>query len=701
MAELLIELFSEEIPAKMQKDASSYLTKSVSEALKQAGLSFDNVRSFYGARRLTLSLDNLPLISEDVSEERRGPKVGAPDKAIEGFLRGAGVSRDALEERETPKGHFYFVNIHKKGQQTADIIAAFMPDILHKFPWPKSMRWGSGDFSWVRPLHEILCVLSEGSETNIVPFTVGGIVSGNKTGGHHFMKPALFEVCNFADYMQKLEENYVICDQEKRKELIKTKMHDLISQEGLTLLEDEGLLNEVNGLVEYPVPLIGDIEERFQKLPPEVLKTSMKEHQKFFSVTNKDGNIVKFITISNMVAADDGKKIMTGNQRVLAARLSDAAFFYNEDLKKPLQDHAQKLRNVTYHAKLGFQTDRIERIVTVAEKFADILGADRTQTRTAAILAKADLATSMVYEFPELQGIMGAYYAAQAGHDKPICDAVRDHYKPQGPSDIVPSCKVSVAVALADKLDQLIGFWAIGEKPTGSKDPYALRRAALGIIRLLIENKISVPLNDLLFYTAKNYGVTVMTADGTFVGVAGNDVFITDEQKNDLICFIIERLKVFLRDQNIDHKVIDALMSSDIDISQIASRAKILNDFILSDDGKNVVESYKRATNILTAEEKKSNLSFGDVVNKTLFENDYEKDIWNCLEKVKIDIQSDLTNNQYESAMQNFGTMKKTLFAFFDNVMVNSDNADIRQNRFALLVNIRQVAHKLADFSKL
>jgi len=410
---------------------------------------------------------------------------------------------------------------------------------------------------------------------------------------------------------------------------------------------------------------------------------------------------VKFITISNMIADDNGQKIMIGNQRVLAARLADGEFFYQEDLKKPLQDHAQKLKNVTYHAKLGSQTDRIERIVAAAEKYAEFVGGDKAKTRTAAILAKSDLATAMVYEFPELQGIMGAYYADAQGHDKAICNAIRDHYKPQGPSDIVPSCKVSVAVALADKLDQLVGFWAIDEKPTGSKDPFALRRAALGVIRLLTENNISVPLNDFLFYMAKNYGVSIMADDGMFIGADNVQAIFTNDKKNDLVQFILDRLKVFLRDQNIDHKVIDALTSGSVNISEITSRAKILNDFILSDDGKNVLESYRRAVNILVAEEKKDNISFDNVVDKTRFENDYEKDVWNCLEKVKIDIQSDLKNNKYESAMQNFGTMKETLFVFFDNVMINSDNADIRKNRLSLLVNIRDMACQLADFSKL
>ncbi|MEL6933462.1 MAG: glycine--tRNA ligase subunit beta [Pseudomonadota bacterium] len=503
MPELLIELFSEEIPARMQTRAASDLQTRVCDGLREAGLEFKAAQSFSTPRRLTLVIEDLASESPTSSEERKGPRVDAPEKAIEGFLRGAGLTRDDLEVRDDKKGQVFFAKITKPGRTAEEIVAVVLPDVVRNFPWPKSMRWGQGSLRWVRPLHSILCLLSDDGDTRVVAMDLDGITSGNTTEGHRFMAPGRFEVSSFVDYSDKLHKAYVMLDANARAELIEEQAKALASEAGLELVEDAGLLREVAGLGEWPVPLMGEIGAEFLDLPPEVLQTSMREHQKFFSVRDaKSSRIERFITVANRETADNGATILAGNQKVLAARLADAKFFWENDLrvaKSGMDPWTEALANVTFHNKLGSQADRIERIAALAKELAPVVDADPDLAEQAALVAKADLSSEMVYEFPELQGVMGRYYAAEAGLPAEVAATCEEHYAPLGPSDDVPTAPVSVAVALADKLDTLTGFWAIDEKPTGSKDPFALRRAALGVIRLVLENKVQLELNDAIY----------------------------------------------------------------------------------------------------------------------------------------------------------------------------------------------------------
>ena len=563
MPDLLIELFSEEIPARMQARAADDLKKRVTDGLVAAGLTYGNAASFSTPRRLTLALEGMLAESPTVREERKGPKVGAPEKAIEGFLRGAGLTLDQLEERDTPKGAVYFATIEKPGRPAADIVAEVLEDTIRNFPWPKSMRWGAGALRWVRPLHSILCIMTDDAGTTIVPMDVEGITSGDTTEGHRFMGAGRFAVTGFEDYAAKLKRDHVILSADERADTIWADAQNLAFAQGLEVVDDKGLLAEVAGLVEWPVTLMGDIAEDFLNLPPEVLQTSMKEHQKFFSVKNpKTGRIEKFITVANRETKDNGATILAGNQKVLFARLSDAKFFWENDVrtaKAGATEWIEKLTNVTFHNKLGSQAERIDRIAALAREIAPIVGADADLAEKAARWAKADLSSEMVYEFPELQGLMGRYYAEFAGHSAEVAAAATEHYSPLGPSDDVPAAPVSVAVALADKLDVLTGFWAIDEKPTGSKDPFALRRAALGVIRLILQNAISMHL----------LSVFAMNVE------SGSDF---EEKSDDLLSFFHDRLKVFLRDQGIRHDVIDACiaMEGNDDIALLVNRAKAL-----------------------------------------------------------------------------------------------------------------------------
>jgi glycyl-tRNA synthetase beta chain len=544
MPNLLIELFSEEIPARMQAKAADDLRRMVTDGLVEAGLTYAGAAAFHTPRRLALSIDGLSSESKAVREERKGPATTAPEKAIEGFLRSTGLTMDQLEVRDVKKGQAYFAVIEKPGRAAADIIAEVLEHAIRNFPWPKSMRWGAGSLRWVRPLHSILCILEDEGGAEVVPLDVDGITSGNTTKGHRFMAPAAFAVSSFDDYEAKLKRANVVLRAEERAETI---WHDATNQAfalGLEVVEDKGLLAEVSGLVEWPVVLLGAIGDDFLGLPPEVLQTSMKEHQKFFSVRNpRTGRIEKFVTVANIETKDQGATILAGNQKVLSARLSDAKFFWENDLRtverESLTGMGAPLANVTFHNKLGSQAERIARIAALAADIAPVVGADADEATLAAQVAKADLSSEMVYEFPELQGIMGRYYAQKAGLSDAVADACRDHYSPLGPSDDVPTAPVSVAVALADKIDTLTGFWAIDEKPTGSKDPFALRRAALGVIRLVLENGLTMKLSGV-------FAKANAEADAT-----------------DLLSFFHDRLKVYLRDQGIRHDVIDACLAMD------------------------------------------------------------------------------------------------------------------------------------------
>jgi glycyl-tRNA synthetase beta chain len=492
MAELLLELFSEEIPARMQQRAAQDLRKLVTDGLVEAGLTYEGAEAHVTPRRLVLCVTGLPVSTPDIRDERKGPRTDAPEQAIQGFLKSAGVTLDQCDVVEDPKkGSFYVARIDKPGRDTTEVIVTLVPDVIRKFPWPKSMRWGSGSLRWVRPLQSILCLFD--GET--VAFDVDGIEAGRTTRGHRFMGPEAFTVADFEDYETKLKAHHVMLRTDERMDSIRADAKELAFARGLELIEDEALLAETAGLVEWPVVLMGEFDKSFLDVPPEVIITSIKTHQKCFSLKTKSQPISNhYILVSNLIAKDGGKKIVEGNNKVIAARLSDAKFFWEQDRKTKLEDRLPKLEQITFHAKLGTQRERVARIEALAGEIAQIIGADVEQAKLAAKLAKTDLVTEMVGEFPELQGLMGSYYARAEGLDDAVADAIRDHYKPQGPSDEVPAGKVAQAVALADKIDTLVGFWAIDEKPTGSKDPYALRRAALGVIRIVLEGELRLSL---------------------------------------------------------------------------------------------------------------------------------------------------------------------------------------------------------------
>ncbi|MCZ4267423.1 glycine--tRNA ligase subunit beta [Rhodobacteraceae bacterium R_SAG6] len=685
MADLLIELFSEEIPARMQARAGEDLKKRMTDGLVEAGLTYAGAHALTTPRRLTLAIEGLLDHSPTVREERKGPKVGAPEKAIEGFLRGAGLSRDQLEERDTPKGAVYFATIEKPGRPAAEIIAEVLEDTIRNFPWPKSMRWGAGSLRWVRPLHSILCVLTREDGSEVVPLDIDGITSGDTTCGHRFMAPARMSVTGFEDYAAKLKHAFVVLDPKEREAAIWQDATNQAFASGLEVVDDKGLLAEVAGLVEWPVVLMGSIDAEFLDLPPEVLQTSMKEHQKFFSVKNpKTGRIEKFITVANRETADNGATILAGNQKVLSARLADAKFFWENDLRIAksevgMEGWLESLGNVTFHNKLGTQAARIDRIAALAREIAPIVGADADLAEQAAKVAKADLSSEMVYEFPELQGLMGRYYAEAAGLPQEVANACELHYSPLGPSDDVPTEPVSVAVALADKIDTLTGFWAIDEKPTGSKDPYALRRAALGVIRLVLEN-----------------GVRVALAGVFTQGYEGAD-------ESDLLSFFHDRLKVFLRDQGIRHDVIDACiaMEGNDDLTLLVKRARALEAFMSSEDGENLLQGFKRANNILSQAEEKDGVEYSYGADKKFIEDAAEAALFDALAANEGAISSAIEAEDFAAAMGGMAALRAPVDAFFEAVQVNSDNQVVRRNRLNLLSQIRKVCGQVADLSRI
>jgi len=677
MADLLLEIFSEEIPARMQKRAGEDLKKRVTDALVEAGITYASAAAFSTPRRLTLTISDVLEASKPTKEERRGPRADAPEKAIEGFLRATGLGRDALETRQTNKGDVLFAVIEKPGRKAADVIGEIVPAIIRNFPWPKSMRWGAGNLRWVRPIHSVLSILVKEDGAEIVPFDLDGIPVGNTTEGHRFMGTGRFSVASFEDYEQKLRANFVMLDPDLRAETI---WHDATTAafaQGLEVVADKGLLAEVAGLVEWPVVLMGDIAPDFMGLPVEVLQTSMREHQKFFSVKHpKTGRIEKFVTVANRETADDGATILAGNQKVLFARLSDAKFFWENDLRVPLADMAAKLSNVTFHNKLGTQAERVTRIAALAREIAPFVGADPDQAEQAAKICKADLSSEMVYEFPELQGLMGRYYALAAGVAPEIATACEMHYKPLGPSDVVPTGPVSVAVALADKIDTLTGFWAIDEKPTGSKDPFALRRAALGVIRLVLENGVRMPLR-VVFAEAR-----------------------PDADAASLLAFFHERLKVYLRDQGITHDVIDAClaMPGNDDLVLLASRATALSAFLKTEDGENLLQGFKRANNILAAEEKKDGVSYEGAPDVKYAIDDSERALFATLDTVAAAISPALKGQDFAAAMSALAGLRAPIDAFFTAVQVNTEQQIVRRNRLCLLNRIREVMGQVARF---
>ena len=682
MADLLIELFSEEIPAGLQAPAADNLKKLLTHGMVEAGLTYANASAFHTARRLTLVVEGLLDASPTVQEERKGPKVGAPEQAISGFLRGAGLSMDDLEVRDDKKGQVYFAKITKPGRPAAEIVAEVLEATIRTFPWPKSMRWGSGSLRWVRPLQSILCILSNEAEVSVVPLEVDGIKSGNQTRGHRFMAPDAFAVRSFEDYETKLKRAKVILRAEERQAAIWQEAETQAFALGHCVVEDAGLLAEVAGLVEWPVVLMGQIDEEFLDLPPEVLKTSMKEHQKFFSVENpKTGRIERFVTVANIEAADQGATILKGNQKVLAARLADAKFFWENDLREAkagMGNWQASLENVTFNNKLGSQAARIKRIAALARDLAPIVGADSDVAEQAALVAKADLSSEMVYEFPELQGLMGRYYAEKAGMSADIAAACEAHYSPLGPSDDVPTAPVSVAVALADKLDTLTGFWAIDEKPTGSKDPFALRRAALGVIRLILDNHLTLPLAERL------------AAADAGAGAA------------DLLGFFQDRLKTYLRDRGIRHDVIDACsaMPQSDDLALLVKRAEALQGALATDDGENLIQGFKRANNILSQAEEKDGVEYSFGADLKYAENEAEKVLFAALDEADQKIQQAMAAQDFATAMAAMATLRGPIDGFFEAVKINADSALVRRNRLNLLSRIRAICLSVADLTK-
>jgi len=684
MADFLLELFSEDIPARMQARACDDLKKLITDGIMDRGLTYSAAAAFATPRRLCLSLTGLPDVTPDTREERKGPRTDAPEKALKGFLRSTGLTKDQLEARDDKKGQVWFAVIKKKGAPAADVLSEVIEHAIRNFPWPRSMRWGTGDLRWVRPLQSIMAVLiHEANENEIVPVSVGDLTSGAQTFGHRFMAPDAITPADFDDYIAKLAAAKVVLDPADRRDRIWADATNMAFAQGMEVVDDKGLLAEVAGLVEWPVVLMGDIEDQFLGLPPEVLQTSMKEHQKFFSVKNPaNGRIEKFITVANTETPDNGATILAGNQRVLAARLADGLFFWENDLRVAkgeggLEVMAKPLENVTFHNKLGTQAERIARIAALAREIAPLVGADPEKAERAAKIAKADLSSEMVYEFPELQGIMGKYYAEAAGEDPAVVEACETHYSPLGPSDDVPTEPVAVAVSLADKIDILTGFWAIDEKPTGSKDPFALRRAALGVIRTFLNNEARANLSDVF---------------------AKGDERADSE---DLLAFFADRLKVHLRGEGVRHDVIDACfqLGGQDDLVLLVSRVKSLQSFVETEDGKNLLAGYKRATNILAAEEKKDGVEYTLDPNVKFASLPEETALFVGLDHAEHAIAPALEAEDFASAMSAMAALRAPIDAFFEKVTVNDDNDVVRRNRLCLLNRVKKVMEQVAIFS--
>jgi glycyl-tRNA synthetase beta chain len=687
MPDLLLELFSEEIPARMQSKAEKDLLDAVIKGLREAGLEAGSAASMSGPRRLVVALGDLPERSDDVVEEKKGPKVGAPEQAVQGFMRGAGLtSIDQAEVRSDPKkGDFYVAMKTISGKATPDIVAELVPGIMQNFHWPKSMRTGRGEMRWVRPLQRIVC-LFDGS---VVAFEVDGIASGDETEGHRVHGRGPYKVTGLADYTEQLSgAGHVLLTRDARRAKIEADAKAVCAEAGLELVQDKGLLEEVVGLAEWPSVILGEMDPAFLELPPEVIQLSMRTHQKYFAVRDpKSGDLApNFVVVANIEAADGGKAIAAGNRKVLSARLEDGRFFWENDKKTGLEAMAPKLAKIDFKKELGTIADKVERVAALARELAPTVGADADLAERAARLAKADLVSEMVYEFPELQGVMGRYYALEAGEDARIADAIRDHYKPQGPSDAVPSEPVGIAVALADKLDTLVGFWAIDEKPTGSKDPFALRRAALGVVRTVLENKSRIPLKRAF--------------DSSSAGLPW-----AAEKRDDLVGFFADRLKQYLRDQGQRHDLIDAVFAlGEDDLVLIVKRVEALASFLDSEDGTNLLAGYKRAANILRAEEKKDKSRFDGAVKDSLLEATAEKALNQAVLQSSAAAKTALEKEDFAAAMTALASLRAPVDAFFDgpdSVMVNADDPAVRENRLNLLNLMREAIATVADFSKI
>jgi glycyl-tRNA synthetase beta chain len=703
MAELLLELFSEEIPARMQVRAAEDLKKLITDGLVDAGLTYEGAEAHVTPRRLALCVSGLGTATPDIREERKGPRTDAPEQAIQGFLKSAGVTLDDCEVQEDKKGSFYVARIEKPGRATTDVIADLVPDVIRKFPWPKSMRWGAGTLRWVRPLQSILCLF----DGEIVAFDVDGIEAGNVTRGHRFMGPEAFTVSDFEDYETKLKAHHVMLRTDERMDTIRASAKDLAFAKGLELIEDEALLAETAGLVEWPVVLMGEFDKAFLDVPPEVIITSIKSHQKCFSLKTKTQPISNhYLLVSNLIARDGGQKIVEGNNKVIAARLSDAKFFWELDKKTKLEDRLDDLEKITFHAKLGTQAERVARIEALAGEIAEVIGAGVEQSKQAARLAKTDLVTEMVGEFPELQGLMGSYYARAEGLPDDVADAIRDHYKPQGPSDEVPAGKVSQAVALADKIDTLVGFWAIDEKPTGSKDPYALRRAALGVIRIVLEGELRMSLLGVTQLAGDNLRIFLRQSEmvaAVTLGMEPSAPRVDGLDASDLLAFFADRLKVYLRDKGARHDLIDAVFSlgNQDDLLMIVKRVEALSEFLATDDGKNLLAGVKRASNILKIEEKKDGRDFSGQPDSKLLVKGEEKDLHRAVSAAEANAKKAVAEEDFTAAMRHIAKLRGPVDAFFDKVTVNDNDPSYRENRLKLLNRIREATLAVADFSKI
>ncbi|SCW72556.1 glycine--tRNA ligase subunit beta [Ancylobacter rudongensis] len=743
MPDLLLELFCEEIPARMQAGAAESLRKLVTDALVERGLVYEGAKAFVTPRRLALAVHGLPAQQPDTHEERKGPRVGAPQGAIDGFLKAAGLTsiEQASIESDPKKGEFYVARLHKHGRATPEVIAEIIPQVIRAFPWPKSMRWGKGSSSpttlrWVRPLQSIVCTFGpETEEPEVVAFEVDGIRSGDVTRGHRFLSEGTIRVRRLEDWMAKLEAAFVVVDRERRKDIILNDAKDLALAQGLELVEDAGLLEEIAGLVEWPVVLMGSFDPAFLDVPDEVIRATIRANQKCFVLRDPaTGRLARrFILVSNLAASDGGAAIIAGNERVIRARLSDAKFFWETDQKTnatvPLAERLERFGNVTFHEKLGSQLERIRRIAALARELAPVVGADPDLAEQAALYAKSDLRTEVVGEFPEVQGLMGRYYARLEGLPEEIAAAAEEHYKPQGPTDFVPTAPVSVAVALADKLDTLVGFWAIDEKPTGSKDPYALRRAALGVVRIVLENGLKLRLGQF-FRSLFRSGMTAKVEVGTTTVVTGlfgtrilgavlSDTALSFEQARDLVSetldiqaeslttdllsFFADRLKVHLREAGARHDLVDAVFAlpGQDDLLLVVKRVEALGRFLSTEDGKNLLAGTKRAANILRIEEKKDGVTYEGGVDMVLLHEPEERALADAIAALGPQIEAALAGEDFEAAMALLAGLRAPVDAFFEKVTVNAEDPALRVNRLRLLADIRAATRSIADFDRI
>ena len=705
MAELLVELLSEEIPARMQLPMAEMFKKSVEARLQKNELKHRGVRTFVGPRRLVLHVDGLPVKQEDTTIERRGPRVDAPQQAIDGFLRANNLALDQVTRRQQDKGEFFFAVITQKGKFTREVLGTALAEIIPGLTWPKSMRWGDTDIRWVRPLKNILALF----DGQVLPVRFGHLRATRISAGHRFLSPGTFEVSDFAGYVQELEKRHVVLDAAKRRAIITEQAEKLATGNGLVLLQDQGLLTEVAGLVEWPVVLSGRIDDAYMQMPEEVLLSSIRTHQKYFCLRTQEGALAPhFLVVANMDTSDNGAGIVAGNERVLRARLADAAFFWDQDRKVPLEKRMEDLEKVIFHARLGTVAAKVKRIQALAGFLtSQVPGADPDKVQRASLLCKADLVTEMVGEFPELQGIMGGYYACEAGESATVAAAIKEHYAPLGPADVCPQAAVSAVVALADKIDTLVGLFAANEKPTGSKDPFALRRAALGVIRIVLENEFSLPLRPVFEFALEQYPASLLEP------LTNEDAGSRKKEKKapkaktpedlfaDLLSFFGDRLKAALRGQEVRHDLITAVFdgSGQDDLLRVMQRVRALERFLETDNGANLHSAYKRATNIVRIEEKKDKTTYAGEPLEALLEQNEEKTLFASLQEIKFKMPQTLAEYRYEEAMVLLAELRGSIDTFFDEVIVNCEQPELRQNRLRLLAQMRAILDAIANFT--